>query len=180
MRPFIFIFLAMTVCDTNPMLIAFNIDQDGRDWVIVNDGVMGGLSRGQAVLTDSSLLYTGNISLRNNGGFSSLRSPFGQWDLSAFEEVSITYRSKGQPFAFLLERSGIWYEPKYRAYFASKDDEWQTFTLPLLSFEETRVGRKTGRSISSSQLSSIVRMGFINTGKYESDFELEIRDIVFR
>lgn len=180
MRIFLVSLLLMVISSETPLQLNFNALEDGDDWVIVNDGVMGGLSQGRTVLTDSSLLYTGNISLRNNGGFSSLRSPFRRWDLSDYSEVSITYRSNGQPFAFLMETSRVWYEPKYRAYFASESDDWQTFTLPLLDFVETTVGRKTGRKIRPSQLSEIIRLGFINTGKYESDFELEIREIVFR
>lgn len=180
MRLFLLSLLLMLISSDSSLRIDFNTQEDGDDWVIVNDGVMGGLSQGRAVLTDSSIYYTGNISLRNNGGFSSLRSAYREWDLSEFSSVSITYRSKGQPFAFILETSNVWFEPKYRAYFASEDDDWQTFTLPLLEFQETRVGRKTGRTIHPSQLSDIIRLGFINTGKYESDFELEIREIVFR
>ena len=43
-------------------------------WTAVNDGVMGGVSRGGAKLIDGSLHFRGILSLDNNGGFSSIRS----------------------------------------------------------------------------------------------------------
>jgi len=41
-------------------------------WTAVNDGVMGGVSRGGAKLVDGSLHFRGILSLDNNGGFSSI------------------------------------------------------------------------------------------------------------
>lgn len=171
--------LMLLLALTNLPTVDFGNGKSGSDWQIINDGVMGGLSEGKAVLTDSSLLYSGRISLDNNGGFSSLRSRFGDMDLSGFETVSIRFRSEGQPFAFVLETSRVWYQPSYRYKFATAQDEWKTVTMPLSEFKETRIGRETGAKISDGQLGEVIRMGFINTGKYESDFELEIDYIVF-
>ncbi|MDP5171985.1 MAG: CIA30 family protein [Bacteroidia bacterium] len=157
----------------------FGLGKSGADWLIINDGVMGGLSQGRVSLTDSSLLYSGRISLKNNGGFSSLRSRFSPMDLSTFETVTIRFRSQGQPFAFVLETSRVWYEPSYRYQFAAADDDWKTVTMNLSEFKETRIGRETGQRISKNQLGDVIRLGFINAGKYESEFVLEIDYITF-
>ncbi len=93
--------------------------------------------------------------------------------------MSIRFRSEGQPFAFVLETSRVWYQPSFRYQFATAQDEWKTVTMNLAEFKETRVGRETGQTISENQLEEVIRMGFINAGKYESDFELEIDYIVF-
>lgn len=42
------------------------------NWQVINDGVMGGLSKGQMIFTDDVSVFNGNISLENNGGFSSV------------------------------------------------------------------------------------------------------------
>lgn len=159
--------------------IDFGRDKQGSDWQIINDGVMGGLSEGEAILTENSLVYSGNISLQNNGGFSSLRSRFDRFNLSDYETVTIRFKSKGQPFAFVLETSRVWYEPSYRYQFATADDDWKTVKMDLPEFKETRIGRETGAKISEDQLGDVIRMGFINSGKYESEFKLEIEYIVF-
>merc|ERR1711893_216078 len=41
-------------------------------WSIINDDVMGGVSQGSAQAVDDVLLFKGDISLENNGGFSSV------------------------------------------------------------------------------------------------------------
>ena len=62
----------------SPMTFDFGTKNSAasRDWRVINDGVMGGLSQGRALLTEESILFEGEISLENNGGFSSLKSPF--------------------------------------------------------------------------------------------------------
>ena len=75
--------------------IDFGKKKDGRNWQVVNDGVMGGLSEGEAQLTDDSVVFKGNVSLDNNGGFSSLRSS----SLTRFFSCSIS------DFAAAIKRS---------------------------------------------------------------------------
>ena len=45
------------------------------EWIIVNDGVMGGLSSSRFTDSDSSFAtFNGELSLENNGGFASVRA----------------------------------------------------------------------------------------------------------
>jgi hypothetical protein len=53
----------------------FGADGSADGWGVVNDTVMGGVSSGQLALTDGVLVFTGDLSLENNGGFASMRSP---------------------------------------------------------------------------------------------------------
>ena len=48
---------------------------DVRGWSVVNDTVMGGVSSGQLTMDDGMMVFTGELSLDNNGGFASVRSP---------------------------------------------------------------------------------------------------------
>lgn len=52
-------------------------------WSVVNDTVMGGVSTGQLAWENESLVFTGELSLDNNGGFASVRSPFVDPDAAA-------------------------------------------------------------------------------------------------
>ena len=48
--------------------------KDLSDWYVVDDGVMGWLSRGQLTMNDSgNCLFKGYVTTENNGGFSSIR-----------------------------------------------------------------------------------------------------------
>ena len=70
---------------TTNMLIDFTDKKADHQMNVVNDGVMGGLSQGRIEMTQNdSLLFKGNISLQNNGGFSSFRIGGKLWDLSAW------------------------------------------------------------------------------------------------
>ncbi|GAB3221094.1 CIA30 family protein [Mycolicibacterium hippocampi] len=65
--------------ETNaPQTIALvDLDDAGQVavWTTVNDPVMGGLSTSRITFDNGGLLFSGNISLENNGGFASARSP---------------------------------------------------------------------------------------------------------
>ena len=40
------------------------------DWKVINDGVMGGLSKGNLEFTErNTMKFSGSLSLKNNGGF---------------------------------------------------------------------------------------------------------------
>lgn len=60
---------------TQPPLFEFTSPDSNFGWNVVNDTVMGGVSSGQLVVEDGSLTFTGELSLDNNGGFASVRSP---------------------------------------------------------------------------------------------------------
>ena len=56
---------------TQLAMIDFTQQQEKSNWRISNDGVMGGESQGYILFEQGHGVFTGNISLANNGGFSS-------------------------------------------------------------------------------------------------------------
>ena len=45
------------------------------DWTVTNDGIMGGLSKGKLEFTErNTMKFSGSLSLKNNGGFTTVRS----------------------------------------------------------------------------------------------------------
>jgi hypothetical protein len=54
------------------VMIGFTELENPDSWRITNDGVMGGKSKGHFLLIKNQGLFTGDISLDNNGGFSSV------------------------------------------------------------------------------------------------------------
>ena len=50
------------------------VKTEKKYWTIVNDGVMGGLSSSEIIETEEkTLIFSGLVSLENNGGFASVR-----------------------------------------------------------------------------------------------------------
>ena len=62
------------------------------DWKVVNDGVMGGVSKGGMSDMGNVMLFEGYLSLENNGGFSSVQVKpdpildLGEYDVSLQNE----------------------------------------------------------------------------------------------
>ncbi|MEM1319562.1 MAG: CIA30 family protein [Bacteroidota bacterium] len=160
--------------------IDFGQSKDGQNWNVINDGVMGGLSQGQAQLSENGLLFKGKVSLANNGGFASFKGPFEPTDLSDFETVKIRLRSTGCQFAMTLEM----YERFYYPYFkhplqTSGSGEWEILELKLSDFKAYQMGRLVGTKLTDKEKKEIIRLGVITNEKREIPFELEIDYISF-
>lgn len=150
------------------------------DWYIVLDGVMGGRSDGTVTETAESIIFKGAISLENNGGFASYRSPYKSYDLSPFKEVHIRYKSTGQNFAFTLANYRRFYEPNFKASLPVTNGEWKEVVLLLASFKKYRLGNLLSGNPSSEELANVIRLGLISNDKKASDFRMEIDYIRFK
>ncbi|MCL6260934.1 CIA30 family protein [Aquiflexum sp. TKW24L] len=164
----------------DPLLFDFGIGKNFESWTIVNDGVMGGLSQSKASLDADALLFTGNVSLKNNGGFVSLRSAMGKYDLSAYSYCEIRFKSDTErKFEVLIEKDTQFYLPKFRVKFAADSKDWQTVTIPLRDFEISRMGSTIQKGIDPVALKEIQRIGFILADKQEGAFNLWIDYLKF-
>lgn len=158
--------------------VDFGKDKDGQDWKTINDGVMGGLSQGNSFFNENTVIFKGLISLENNGGFASYRKPFGKYDYSQYEKLSIRCRGNGGTFALTFETSSRFYEPNFKYEFTPKD-EWQVFECNLEDLRESILLKYTGNLISSEDIANIIRFGIIKGDKREGVFELEVDYIRF-
>jgi monofunctional biosynthetic peptidoglycan transglycosylase len=150
------------------------------NWAILSDNVMGGVSEGQIEYGSTSFTVKGIVSLKNRGGFVSLKSTFGNLDLSAFKTVKIKFRSTAQKYAFTLENSRRWYEPAYKHEFSAKEiNKWKTVFMDLYSFDEEQIGQPTGNKANKKILESILRIGISTNEKSEGPFQIEIESIEF-
>jgi hypothetical protein len=148
-------------------------------WSALNDGVMGGRSSGKVTYSTDALQFSGNVSLENNGGFASVRSTYGRYDLSSYQLIKVTYRSAGQSLGMVMENDPRWFLPNYKAILPETNGEWQSITIEIGSFKEFRIGRPTGNSLPDAQRAKIIRIGFITNDKKEGPFSAEIDQIEF-
>ncbi|WP_421765337.1 CIA30 family protein [Ekhidna sp.] len=151
---------------------------ENDDWYIINDGVMGGLSKGKTTKTDDGVTFYGSVSLENNGGFTSFRAPWDEYDLTNYKEVTIRYRSEGMRLAFVMETSQRFWIPNYKVGL-SNSEEWITETFQLEDFKQYRLGDPTGKSFSDEVKDEIIRVGFITNEKRAGDFKFEVAMVEF-
>lgn len=147
-----------------------------RDWRIVNDGVMGGLSssRVSAVTLqsgDTAMRFVGNISLRNNGGFASVRSAAtDSLGLDLGKTIAMRIKGDGRRYTLTL------YPPDRRAAFSYQMDfatipgQWSEVNLPVNQF----VAHSFGRPLPNAPLQAdrINSIGILLADKQPGSFEL--------
>lgn len=179
MKSFILFIVSILVSVPSSVSIDFGKDGDGKQWQVINDGVMGGLSRGKITFDDGAVLFKGTVSLANNGGFSSFKSPFGKTDLSDYQTVEMRFKASGQAFALTMETDYRWYAPYFKKDFTTDSEEWVTVKLDLKDFDQYRIGTKTGNRLTERQLEKIIRLGITTNSKKEGPFELLLDYIKF-
>lgn len=144
------------------------------EWLVVNDGVMGGLSSSRIRPTDEGTgLFTGELSLENNGGFASVRCLADPRDLSEYDGLELRVRGDGRTYQLRLRTSGGFDGVAYRAFFETVEGEWTSTRLPFTDFVPTFRGR-TLTDVPALDPSRIEQIAFMLADKRAGRFELEI------
>ena len=162
---------------TTNMLIDFTDKKAGHQMNVVNDGVMGGLSQGTIEMTQNdSLLFRGNISLQNNGGFSSFRIAGKLWDLSAWKGVEILVKGDGRTYGLraTTDEKFLRSSVSFTADFKTVKDEWVKLQIPFSKMKASWRGRKLDRNFDPAQIKGL---GIILADKQAGKFALEIKSI---
>lgn len=144
-------------------------------WQAVNDSVMGGQSEGDIESkTSGSLLFKGEISLENNGGFSSIRSYGSIHNLTQYEGIELKVKGDGRKY-YLTARSSGGRMLAYWSPIQPEKGKWVNVKVPFSSFYATSFGRKIpGLKLNIGKLSSV---GFMLFDKKSGEFELEVDSI---
>jgi NADH dehydrogenase [ubiquinone] 1 alpha subcomplex assembly factor 1 len=159
--------------DSN-IIFDFNKQSDIQDWRVVVDGVMGGRSSGTFNLNnDGQGVFEGDISLENNGGFSSLRYRFQKIQIENRTKVSIKLRGDGKDYQFRIKsNSGDYYS--FIAPF-STSGEWQEIEIPLKDMYPSFRGRRL--DIPNFSDDHIEEITFLIGNKKTESFKLLIDQI---
>ncbi|MFM9029802.1 MAG: CIA30 family protein [Opitutaceae bacterium] len=126
------------------MLFQFSGSAGDGSWGAVNDGVMGGVSRGGAIVIDGILHFRGVLSLDNNGGFSSIRSSGPARDLGKATAIVLRVRGDGRSYRLQLATNASFRGSRlsYQAPFATQRGEWIEVVVPLDSLEPRFRGQR--------------------------------------
>jgi monofunctional biosynthetic peptidoglycan transglycosylase len=147
----------------------------GLQWRVVNDGVMGGLSKGKVALTEAGeLVFVGNLSLENNGGFSSIRTNTVSLDFGGSEGLAMRVKGDGRTYQLRLSNSTTYRgrEAVFMAEFPTTKGEWTEVKVPFDRF----VGTWFGQLIPDARLnpSDVRRLGFLLADKNAGSFALGV------
>jgi hypothetical protein len=156
------------------ILYDFQDRTNSSSWQIVNDDVMGGVSISRfQILTNGGAVFSGVVSLENNGGFASVRSLPARHELTGCDSFLLRVRGDGRRYKFSVRTEAGPDTPLYQLAFQTKRSEWEEHRLPFKDFVPTFRGRilPDVPPLNSAKVSSV---GFLISDRQEGPFKLEV------
>lgn len=156
---------------TSLWLMGFDSSADTGTWFIVNDTVMGGVSTAEGYVFDSLLVFNGNLSLDNNGGFTSIRRDF-RTDLTGYSGIQMRVRGDGRSYYMRISDNQGGYEVNHEVVFGTTANEFTIITLPFERFTPNFRGFEIDRPPLNP--ANLLRMSIMLREKSPGPFQLEI------
>ena len=158
------------------MNLLFNFSQSSKinNWKVVNDDVMGGISKASFELNNEGYAeFKGTVSTANNGGFASVRYRFKAKDIAENKSVTIRLRGDSKPYQFRVKSKATDYY-SYITTFSTSGD-WETIQINLKDLYPSFRGNKLSKDNFND--SSIEEISFLIANKKNESFKLIIDKI---
>lgn len=176
--------IAILCAVVNPVAIAaepttkpvsdFSEPAAAKQWISVNDDVMGGVSTGGFRITDDKTLqFSGTISLENRGGFASIRTQPAELGIDGFDTIAVRVKGDGRTYQLDLRAAKTFGAASYRAFLQTQNDTWQEIRVPVKDFEYSAFGKRIVGvpRLTAAQVQSV---GFTLADKQAGPFRLEV------
>ena len=155
-------------------VLDFTAADSVRNWQAVNDGVMGGVSDGRFKITDDKTMeFFGTLSLKNNGGFASVRTKPADLDIKAGDTLVARVKGDGREYVLNIYTKSRRMAFSYRAPLPTTKDEWTEVRVPLVDFIPTAFGRRV-QGMGPVEPDQINGLGFMLSDKKAGPFRLEV------
>lgn len=146
-------------------------------WSPINDEVMGGLSSSQLRHEPAGhVLFSGHVSLENNGGFASVRCrpcALGRADVAAYV---LQVRGDGKRYKLNLRTDDAFDGINYQAGFQPPAGVWTTCRLALADFLPTWRGKPVAGA-APLDASRLRQIGLMIADRQQGPFALALRSI---
>lgn len=170
---YLLVLLTIHLCTKTNMkeIYAFTKQTKVKEWRVVNDDVMGGISNCSLVLTEAGHgQFSGHVSLEYNGGFASI-----QLNTSikrAEEQKYVVLRVKGDGKVYEFRLKGEISQNESYVHQFKTTGEWENIKLPISAFYPQFRGRKL--KIPNFNFENIEQVSFLIANKQDEDFKLLI------
>jgi NADH dehydrogenase [ubiquinone] 1 alpha subcomplex assembly factor 1 len=157
----------------------FPTAEDVRGWSVVNDTVMGGVSTGRLAWENGALVFTGELSLDNNGGFASVRSPLIDPTAAAgwADRAGLAVEAQGGGRVWTVEVRTDGEDGGWISTITTSADEIAAVELPWATFDPVTRFLDPREPAAPLDPSRIVSVAFYLVDGIESPFRLELRSI---
>jgi hypothetical protein len=154
-------------------------DLKKQQFVIVNDGVMGGRSQSELSVLNKAASYSGEVSLENNGGFASVRMiwPFDFSKNNSAPSIAVLkVKGDGKTYQFRLRTNRGFDGAAYSYSFKTLANKEQTIYIPITDFVPTFRGR-TLRNMPKLEFSDVQQMGVLVADYQVGAFKIDLIDL---
>ena len=156
------------------VIVNFGDQINSVEWMVVNDNVMGGVSRSRASINpEGYMVFNGNVSLDYGGGFASIRSSYENWEIGKFDGFVIRVWGDGKTYQFRCRVGNNFDGVAYRHYFQTNNENWQEIRLPFSKFVPTYRGRIISNA-DPLDPQTIRNLGLMISDKQSGNFNLKI------
>lgn len=162
---------------TSTVLFDFSNQDATSDWFNQNDTVMGGVSDSATTWVNGQLVFSGNLSLDNNGGFTSTFGPINDQLptlMSGAEAIVVTARGDGKTYLMQIRNYD---NTRYIQRFTTVADVEQDYVLPLADFESVDWRLSVIPDAAPIDIATIGQLGFYLLDKQVGPFEIAISSI---
>jgi len=143
-------------------------------WTAQNDNVMGGVSKGEAEIRDGLLIFSGSLSLENNGGFAQVRIQNLGYDLSDKAGMKLRVMGDGRTYELRLATNARYRGSRiaYSVEFSTKAGEWTDVELKFADLKPSHHGNSLDGP--PADLSQVEEMSLLIGDKREGPFALKV------
>ncbi|TLP80263.1 CIA30 family protein [Maribacter sp. ACAM166] len=142
-----------------------------KHWHIVNDEVMGGISMGLIQINQNGNgVFSGHVSLENNGGFSLLRHDLERIEVEEYSSFEIRLKGDGKKYQFRCKSSD--HQRHSYIYTFNSGKNWKTITIPFEKMQP--VFRGGSLELPNFKGDFISQIALLIGNNIEEDFSLDI------
>ena len=166
-----------TMRSTTSVLFDFSDPSSATDWFNQNDTVMGGVSDSASTWVDGHLVFSGNLSLDNNGGFTSTFGPIDEQLpalMSGANAIVVTARGDSQTYLMQIRNND---NTRYIQRFTTVADIEQSYILPIADFVSVDWRLSPIAGAAPMDIANVVQIGFYLLDKQVGPFEIAISSI---
>ena len=146
-----------------------------KNWSKVNDDVMGGISASKIRINNNgNIVFSGALSLKNNGGFASMRLDLIDLDLKKVKSFKIKFKGDGNSYKLRFRQNNR--RASYSHSFKSVKDKWIEKNILVSEFKPTWRGVNYA-NYPDLQTEKISSVGLQISDKQVGTFELELKHI---
>ena len=147
-------------------------------WLIINDSVMGGVSTSEVGVDDGMFLFSGKLSLANNGGFASTRARIQLEENTEVSKVKLCVVGDGRTYKLRFRTNAGYDGMAYSSDFPTVEGQLTCVDIPERRFLATFRGFQI-IDAPKFRFEDIRQIGFMIADKKQGSFKLKVSSLMF-